>query len=200
MTLCKLLKSKGISQETIAQELNVSMETVQDWSAKEQIPELWQIKVLANILKEHEETLFDVFKPNTHAEKAMADKKEIAWLLKEIFYNIKSPQDLIEFSFFFAVRPSKGAILSRDDNIFFFTKIHWKKDSAAISFSDESGNTVVLTRHNIIKVKPIAIRYDVFMFIVTVNCPVFPITGEKFLPDEFKQEVCILYRKEDSRI
>ena len=178
----------------------MSVETIQDWIAKEQIPELWQIKELANILQEQEQTLFDIFKPDTHVEKAIADKKELDWLLKEIFYNTKSPQNLIEFSFFFAVRPSKGVILSRYDKIFFFPKIHWGKDKSAISFSDESNNTVVLTKHNIIKVKPITIKYDVFMFMVTVNYPIFPITGRKFLPDEFEQEVCILYRKEDSRI
>ena len=108
MTFCKLLRNKGVSQEAIAQKLNVSVETIQDWIAKEQIPELWQIKELANILQEQEQTLFDIFKPDTHVEKAIADKKELDWLLKEIFYNTKSPQNLIEFSFFFAVRQTEN--------------------------------------------------------------------------------------------
>lgn len=192
----ELIKSKGLSQEKLAAHLYVSVELMKEWINGKSLPCVDIIRRMAVILDEAPESLFDLFKPETHAVKAYEEKKELHSLMQAVFYNIENPQDLIDIFFVFSVRNSRGVIASSNGMAFTFTKVLARLHGNALIFSDESENLVVLGGNNLISVKPLHAYCNTFTIAVTVNIPVFPVE-EVFIPETFRQDIFISCKKED---
>lgn len=193
----ELTRSKGVSQEELADKLHIPVELIREWLKGESLPCSKHIQQMAIILQQAPEYIFDLFKPETHAAKAYEDKEELLSLMYAIFHNIEDPQDLIDLCFMSFIRNSRGIIASSDGMAFSFNKVLSRMHGNTLIFSDESENIVVLGRNNMISVKPLHTNFNTFTAVVTVNIPVFPIDEKKFNPESFRQEIFIACKKED---
>ncbi len=167
ITLNRIMHQKGLTMSQLARKLRVPAACVRQWVCGSSLPQVAQIKQMAVVLEESEETMFATFKPQTLAKKAKEDGKELSMLFRRLFRHIESSQELVDLFFFFSIGRSHGIIAARDDRAFAFTKVHACLNGNAVIFADESDNLVVLTTQTIEEVRPVSMGYNVFIVIVT---------------------------------
>lgn len=193
MTFKGLLEKKGFTLEKIAEQLQVSAVDIRKWICQELIPSVEIIKQLAALLKEHEETIFEVFAPKHFASDIARQKqRQLADAMVQLFYDIHTMQDYVSFCAVFGVKPTNGVVLSGETEAFSFSKVHAEIKGEAVVLADADDNMVILTQNNVRSVEPIFVSNDVYMFELVLSCPVFPIK-EAFDPDSFSQKIQVLY-------
>lgn len=193
LTFKGLLEKKGLTLEKIADQLQVPVSNIQKWICQELIPSVEIIKQLAALLKEHEETIFEVFAPKHFASDIARQKqRQLADAMVQLFYDIHTMQDYVSFSAVFGVKPTNGVVLSGETEAFSFSKVHAEIKGEAVVLADADDNMVTLTQNNVRSVEPIFVSNDVYMFELVLSCPVFPIK-EAFDPDSFSQKIQVLY-------
>lgn len=194
-----LLKTKGMSEKELSEQLNVSMETIREWEDGTSLPSVENIRQMSAIFQETLEILFELFKPEMlHVKKDANTSKELCDLMKAIFYNMQEPEDFIDLFFAFSVRNSRGIIIVEDGRAFSFIRVLSKINGDAVIFADESDNIVVLTKRNMVSVRPVCISCNVYVTDINVNVPVFP-EREKSVPKTFRQIIRIFCKKEEHR-
>lgn len=193
LTFKGLLEKKGLTLEKIAEQLQVPVTNIQKWVCQELIPSVEIIKQLAELLKEHEETIFKVFTPKQFASDiARQNQRQLADTIVQLFYDVHTMQDFIDFSTVFTVKPTNGVVLSGETEAFSFSKVDAKIKGSAVVLADADDNMVILTKNNVKSVEPMFVSNDVYMFELVLSCPVFP-TKEAFEPDSFSQKIQVLY-------
>lgn len=187
LSLKSIRKDKKISQASLAEKLFVPIKTIRSWELMKSIPDINDIKRLANVLKVKEEVIISVFeKKETQVSAKKEKESELYKLLVEIFWECNEAEKFIIFTSIFSMFEVSG-VISCDQCVFPFSRV-FSQDSFATILSDASKNYIVFTTKNIVEVDPISVDYDIYTFDLVTNCPIFPI-NKKYSPNIFRQKM-----------
>ncbi len=192
--LKKLRENKKLTQEVVAEKMHIPITTIRKWEKGDSIPAYQDMKALAIILGVDEKEVINACAPKvTKVCSAQEYENELAGRLEEIFWGSSDINVFFLISSIFSIGSGRGVVLY-DDNAFPFSRVMSGElgESTCLILSDRNRNRIVLTRKNIIDVKPLKAIYDVFSFEITVNCPLFPV-DEKYDPAQFEQVIKLYF-------
>lgn len=191
-TFVEIRKRKNYSQARLAEEMHVPIKTIRNWERKIAIPSKDSMKELANKLDVSEREIVSIFEPEkTNIEKKEEEKTKMYALLIELFWGCNIAEHFLKFLHLLSLGQTQGVVSYRN-YVFPFTRIITDKDRTITALGDESDNYIVLTRLNIISVRPVFTDFDVFTFDADINCPMFP-TDLTHSTDSFNQKIRISF-------
>ncbi len=179
MTFKDLRKNARLTQAKMSELLNVDIRTIRSWERGNSKPPYEEIPRIASLLDAEPEEVARIFRPiTTKHEEYIKRRNEIAYRTIVAFNNSDDINTFFNLISILSTVELRGLVLS-EDRAFQFN--HVLSDSledldklTSILLMDNERNRVLLSKKNVLKVKPLSYTYDVFNFEIIVNYPVFP--------------------------
>lgn len=183
----ELRYEKKLSQNDLAEKLNVSVQTIRNWEKHKSIPPIEYMSFLANELGVHKEDIIKIFETNTTRVEDNR-KKEIERYKSfvELFWGVDSIDKLITFSWILSDLELNGVVYDKD-YLFPFSKVIANKEESGLVLTDSENNCMAFTPRNVKSAKALSDLYDVYTFELIMSCHMFPnIESEKTSDNKLK--------------
>ncbi len=193
MNFKDLRNKANLTQAKLAEELYVPVATVRKWEKGKSIPSFSYMNLIANTLKVKLRDVINAFAPEeTKLDEEHEKSIEIFGYLEEMFYAASDSEAFLYLISLFEISNKRG-LISYADEAFPFTKIDSDPHYIdSLVLRDDNYNRVILTSRNISKIAPVSMKNNVYIFDITVNCPIFPI-NRKYDPKSFEQTIRITF-------
>lgn len=170
----KLRNAKKISQNDLAEKLNVSVQTVRNWEKNKAIPPIEYMTYLADALGVDKDNIIRIF--DTGKSKVEGNRKRDEESLKGFLELFWAVDNIVKFTTFSRLLSNSGmnGVVYDGESIFPFSKILADGVEKGVVLADDDYNLIVFTFRNVNSVKAISFLYDVYTFELVTNCPIFP--------------------------
>lgn len=186
--LISLRKAKKLSQADLAEKAYTSISTIRNWEQNRAIPDICDIRRLAEILEVTVETMISFFTPDWTEDEEKSKKSQIYSMVEDLFGECSEGVDFVQFSYLASLGKMTSGVITCGNLLFPFTKIVADDNGYTSVFADTYNNCIVLSSKNIVKVVPVSMHYDVFSLDIVIDYPAFPIDTEHFT-DSFEQAI-----------